>query len=328
LQAKVFYQPSDQGAEAALRTDVERRREAQLAAMLDREIGLPFEGWTHAQDDPRQEAWLRRTVSSIGARLAQVREAVVELADLRRHHLVLDLAAGSGLLTWEAVRRVPEGCVYAASANLEHVSTLQQRAERLDVLQRPFAFHASPSRAPSALSEARPGVVLDVVIGRDVTASIDEPVAWLGELGASVAPEGVLVLADTDAARAPRPSQWLRRTRHDAWADAFAEAEARVFDAFEPWNEARWAAWFSESDWRVRVVRDVASTSEVALTPALVRRWFGTEGAPGRFAQALANVWDDAEVDEARVRFEASISGEARPWRTVTSIVRAKRDVR
>ncbi len=34
LQGKVFYQPSDQGYEAGIRTEVSRRREAQLAAML------------------------------------------------------------------------------------------------------------------------------------------------------------------------------------------------------------------------------------------------------------------------------------------------------
>jgi putative ATPase len=35
LQGKVFYQPSDQGYEAGIRGEVTRRREAQLAAMLD-----------------------------------------------------------------------------------------------------------------------------------------------------------------------------------------------------------------------------------------------------------------------------------------------------
>jgi putative ATPase len=37
LQAKVFYQPSDQGHEARVRDEVARRREAQLAAMLEDE---------------------------------------------------------------------------------------------------------------------------------------------------------------------------------------------------------------------------------------------------------------------------------------------------
>ncbi len=37
LQGKVFYQPTDQGYEASIRTQVARRREAQLAAMLESE---------------------------------------------------------------------------------------------------------------------------------------------------------------------------------------------------------------------------------------------------------------------------------------------------
>ena len=110
LQGKVFYQPSDQGYEAQIREQVARRREAQLAAMLAAE-DEHVEVLTFSPDDPGRERWLQRTISGAGERLGELRDRVLDACRLQRHGLVLDLNAGSGLLTWEALRRVPEGGV-------------------------------------------------------------------------------------------------------------------------------------------------------------------------------------------------------------------------
>jgi precorrin-6B methylase 2 len=54
----------------------------------------------------------------VGEQLEVVRDRLFTLAQLQRHHVVLDLNAGSGLLTFEALRRVPEGGVYACTRHL------------------------------------------------------------------------------------------------------------------------------------------------------------------------------------------------------------------
>ena len=72
---------------------------------------------TYGEADRASESWLQRTISQSGPQLAKVRDQVFALASLQRHHIVLDLKAGSGLLTWEAIRRVPEGGVYACTQN-------------------------------------------------------------------------------------------------------------------------------------------------------------------------------------------------------------------
>ena len=104
LQGKVFYQPSDQGYEAQIRVQVARRREEQLAAMLAAE-DEHVELLTFSPDDPGRERWLQRTISGAGERLGKLRDRVLDACRLPRHGLVLDLKAGSGLLTWEALRQ-------------------------------------------------------------------------------------------------------------------------------------------------------------------------------------------------------------------------------
>src|SRR5690606_8655046 len=113
LQGTVFYQPSAMGHEATVRDEVMRRREAQVAAMAEAEEESRGPRGTARRPLPERsvDRWLERTVSRAGERLAIVRDHLFALAGVRRDDLVLDLAAGTGLLTWEALRRAPNGQV-------------------------------------------------------------------------------------------------------------------------------------------------------------------------------------------------------------------------
>ena len=62
LQGRLFYQPSDQGYEKGVQEDVARRREAQLEAMLARQIYEPNsagEVLTNSPADRRSDGWLQ-----------------------------------------------------------------------------------------------------------------------------------------------------------------------------------------------------------------------------------------------------------------------------
>ncbi len=147
LQGKVFYQPSDQGYEAQIRVQVARRREEQLAAMLAAE-DEHVEMLTFSPDDPGRERWLQRTISGAGERLGKLRDRVLDACLLPRHGLVLDLKAGSGLLTWEALRRVPEGGVYALARSRRDADALRQLAERLPAPERPIVMEGRIGELP------------------------------------------------------------------------------------------------------------------------------------------------------------------------------------
>jgi putative ATPase len=143
LQGQVFYQPSDQGYEDRIRQQVARQREAQLAALVEGfGVALP-EVLTFSPTDSASERWLQRTLSQTGERLAQVRDRLFALAQLQRHDLVLDLNAGSGLLTWEAIRQVPEGGVYARVEQATDAQALEEQAALLPQLIRPIVVQSA-----------------------------------------------------------------------------------------------------------------------------------------------------------------------------------------
>jgi putative ATPase len=99
LQGRVFYQPSEQGAEGAIKLQVERRREAQLAAMvMGSGMEMP-EILTFSPNDAHSDRWLQRTLSQAGDRQAKIRDRLFVLLSPQRHHVLLDLNSTTGLLT-------------------------------------------------------------------------------------------------------------------------------------------------------------------------------------------------------------------------------------
>ncbi|MEA5579379.1 hypothetical protein [Anabaena sp. UHCC 0451] len=158
LQGQVFYQPSPQGFEGEISVQVARRREAQLAAMMSGLGTEPIEILTYSNTDAASERWLQRTLSQIGTQLANVRERIFTITQLQRHHVVLDINAGTGLLTWEAVRHVPEGGVYACVRNESDAQALREQAATLDEIRRPMVVTAKITELPAVLASQALGV--------------------------------------------------------------------------------------------------------------------------------------------------------------------------
>lgn len=135
LQGRVFYEPGDQGYERSIRLAVTRRREEQLAAMLEASPA-PTEILSTSPINRARDAWLGRAIAASGRSLGRLRDRLFEEAALARHHLVLDLLSGSGLLSWEALRQVPEGGVWAHTPDPGEAAALRQQSSRLPELER------------------------------------------------------------------------------------------------------------------------------------------------------------------------------------------------
>ena len=331
LQGKTFYQPSDQGAEAAVRTQVARRREAQLAAMLEERFDEPPEILTSSPDEPERDRWLRRTLSGVGARLGELRDAVLDAARIARHHVVLDLAASNGLLTWEALRRTPEGQVWAVAVDASSFDTLQQQAAQLPELARPVIVPSHAGGPAHAVAGARnpddPGLRFDALVGRNAFLGSDVGVVarqahdLLASGGSLSVVESVPLagqrlheLVDlqglpADAADAVRGSEEAARRqagarfrfRPDAAADALREAgfvdvavEERAFVQQRRWTQGEVLAWFARG------------------------------GEAATLGDRLAVVLDDDAQARVRDAFLAQLVGRDVPWRTVTALIHAR----
>lgn len=327
LQGQVFYQPSHQGYEATIQTQVAQRREAQLAALVDGGGALP-EALTYSPDDPARDRgassqknrWLQRTLSQAGDQLGEIRDRIFELAPPQRHHRVLDLNARTGLLTWEALRRVPEGGVYAWVHTSQDQAALAEQAAQLPELIRPVLVHADVEALVAQLESHTPGVRFERIVGRNAFGQVVNRDRFVEIVQGFLAPEGVVVLAET----IPRHSQ-----RISALVDASGLSQALV----KRWHQAEdaiahsttdprfnWQAdtldsLFRKAGFTVQLTDDVLHSS-IYVSAALLQRWFATGSTPPSYRDQLAEHLSTKDMATIQQSCQRQLQGKTVQWRS------------
>ncbi|MEL6763428.1 MAG: AAA family ATPase, partial [Cyanobacteria bacterium J06607_6] len=328
LQGQVFYQPSEQGYEQSIRTQVVRRREAQLAAMVEGTSTPSSESLTYSPANPARDRWLQRTLSQTGERLGQVRDRLFIALSPQRHHTVLDLNARSGLLTWEAVRQVPEGGVYARVDAEQDLAALTEQATRLPELQRPVIFQVTLAELPTALASVAPNVHFDRLVGRHVFSAIAPTAEFIQPLTEWLAPNGQLALSET----LPRESQRLwallpADTVEKSLGDRWRQAEEALYD--DPQNprfswDGQALAALIEAAGLVVQWSQAPAESDLWISPVLCDRWFDVAN-PASYRNRLAPALSDAELTTVERQLRRTLQNQTVPWRSTQLFLTATR---
>lgn len=321
LQGKLFYQPSDQGYEREIRDAVMRRREEQLAAMVEGEPAA-VEGLTYTPENAVQGRWLMRAVSNAARGLAHVRDRLFDDLDLRRHHLVLDLNAGSGLLTWEALRRVPEGGVWALAPDPAAAQALREQAEHLDALHRPIILEGDLVALPALLAaRGDEQVRFDAVLGRNSLLPLHDKAAALLSLTAVMASDAALRLAEAMPRQGQRLYELFEADLLDsklraAWRQAEEAIYAAPDDPLVNWTPEDLRLGLQQAGFMEISLELHSYQTEQLITPAQVARWF-SRAAQGRptYGDHLRRAWGDGAVSEIERLFKERLAGRTVPWR-------------
>jgi putative ATPase len=311
LQGQVFYQPSDRGFESTIRAKVTRQREAQLAALIE-SADTP-EGLTTSPSNSSLDRWLQRTLSQVGEKLGLVRDRLFELAAPQRHHLILDLNAGSGLLTWEAIRQVPEGGVYACVQTEKDYTALIEQAQTLDELARPVIV-----RSLSELEATQNLPRFDCILGRNALQAVFDKAIVLAQIAQLLQPQGVLVLAES----VPRHAQRLYRLLNPTWLDAdlldrLAQAEEAIYaDVSNPrvnWDTEDLQRWFKQAGLKVEI-QSTRSSTEIYLTADLCDRWFTPRPSSPTYADRLSHYLSPIEISQIQTLFTQRLHHQTVTW--------------
>lgn len=333
LQGRLFYQPSEQGYEQRIAETVNRRREAQLAAMVEG-VGLaPLENWTTSPTDRSRERWLQRTLSNTGEQLAATRDRVLGAADLQRHHLALDLNAGTGLLTWDLVRRVPEGGVWALTREARAGEGLREQSRRLPEVGRPMVFVGEPGDLPALLAQAgQSDVRFDAIVGRNALGREGDKAQTLAVQYGLLLAGGRLSLAEAVPGEGQRLYNLLDLGQLEAGLAArLKEAEEAVYahpnDPLVNWKPADLETWLREVGFESTSMQLEVGVSEVHIGPAMLERWFGPGGAGERetYATHLARALTAEEIALVRDLFARQVLNQTVKWRNVTAYLTGRR---
>jgi len=335
LQGRGFYRPSDQGYEAAIRTQVTRRREAQLAAMLESEITDPL-AWAveHAAPGPKPyNRWLQRTLSNVGEQLGRQRDRLFALTNIQRHELVLDLNAGTGLFTWEAVRRTPVGGVWTIAANERTAVALRQQAQNLADLARPTILVGRLSQLDDLIAGEKQGdVQFEVMVGRNVLTHVADKAALITILKAHLAPTGRIALVET----VPRHTQRLYKLVDttplgEKLGQKVAAAEEAIYqnpdDPMVNWDVNDLQTLFTEAGFGAVQVVEAPQSAQLPITPQYIARWFGETTSRKRqsYAQHLRKQLSAAEVQQVQALFQRQLVNQVMSWQSTIVYVLVER---
>jgi putative ATPase len=332
LQGQIFYQPSAQGYEAQIQTQVAQRREAQLAALREG-VGVAMpEVLTFSTVNTAQELWLQRTLSQSGAQVAKVRDRLFDLAQPQRHHRILDLNAGSGLLTWEAIRRVPEGGVYACVHAEADAKALKAQSESLPELSRPMILQASLQQLPRVLREQ--SIQVDCIIGRNILAGEADKakaVDWLSAIPQRGSLTGIapanqpgsnanpvkIALAELLPYRTQRlysllKSKWLEPA---LWA-RLVEAEEAIYNHsinHLNWNETELKTLFQHAGFTLEVVVEQMQMP-LYITQNAIQKWFAIAANTPTYQSYLNKNLTDAELETVESCFMQHVCNQTVLW--------------
>jgi putative ATPase len=333
LQGQMFYEPGDIGYEREIRQQVVSHREAQLAAMLEVDSVPPGEILTFGKPNRSYDRWLQRTIGRVGEHLAALRDRMIDAAQLQRHHVVVDLNAGSGLLTWEAVRRVPEGGVWALANTPPVAEALEQQASRLPEIERPVVLQGDLVTLPERLRERGEGDIrFDAAVGRQVLMRCRDKASALAGLRSYLRPEGRLILSEIIPRHGQRLSDLADLTELDVdLLSRLREAEAAMYqspdDARVNWDVEELEAALHQAGFALLTpLKREIQDEERHISAAQLARWFAAPDRAGRhmsYAGHLLTRLSADEVKRVETCFRRQLQDQVCPWRTTLVTVRA-----
>ena len=329
LQGKLFYQPSEQGYEAGIKQRVERRREEQLAAMVEPDSITRY--LTFSPASQARDRWLQRTVADAGVALGALRERIYAAVTVQRHDLVLDLHAGAGLLTWEALRRAPEGGVWALARDEQTAQALRQQSARLPEVERPTVLQGDLDALPALLAAAGdPALRFDLIVGRNALTLHPDKARALRIVAGLLRRGGRMSLAEAVPSRTQRIYALVERGDQpaelaDGWAAAEEALYARGDDPMVNWEaeDLRAAALAAGlQDVGLELLRQ---PRDLLVTQEQVARWFaaGSAGRPS-YAEHLRRMLTEDQVEEIRRLLERRLVGQVVAWHGSVALLVAR----
>jgi len=204
LQGKVYYRPSDQGYEARIKEDVERKREAQLESAGEDAF---VENLTFAPKDRNRERWMARTASMGSDLLLDIRDRLFSNVHIKRSDNILVLNASHGLLVWAALKHNPEGLTYAQVKNQSEWEYIDHYSQQLEELARPVVKIGT---AGEILSMMESDLKFEFVFARNLFTRLYESTQLLADLDAHLAPAGEIHLAEGIPSEGSTLSEFVR----------------------------------------------------------------------------------------------------------------------
>jgi putative ATPase len=330
LRGRIFYQPSRMGYEADINDTVQRRREVQLeAALAGGADSQPEEILSFSPPDKQRDRWISRTMQAFNTTLSTLRDEIFSGIPVRRHWRVLDINPGGGLLTLDALRRVPEGGVWSVAESEDEKSRLEGVLSSIPELERPEVLAAEHGSLKQLFGEE---VRFELIVGRNlVTRREDKAEIW-EDLAELLAPGGIISTADIIPAYGQRLSAFFSDgpgRLNEKEKGFLAAAEELVYgDRNNPllnWDETTVEAACAAAGLAVKRLETV-SLREVRVVPKKTAEGWVNTTSPGSYGEALRKTAGEKAGQIIADKMIAAIADQELPWHRTYLLLRVVHD--
>ncbi len=322
LMGKSFYTPSDQGYEQTIKESVVRRKEAQVAAMLEESAPDVYSARTQNNND-----WEQRSSTNSGKRLGKIRDTMLDLATLNDGALVLDINARSGLLSFECLRRMPQGTVWSLAHSRDDFNALKDLVSQLPSLHRPLLLETSfKTIQKDLLTAAGSTVTFDAILGRHTLVQIEDKVKFVKCLTALLGKKGRLVLAEPLHRESLRLSHFLKLSPQNI-QKRFEKAEEQFFNnqdnpAFN-WTLENLAQEINAQLTLSPSVHRYSHLSKRKIKPHEVDGWLSSSGRKKglTLGTVLSAIFNKKELSTLTKQIHAQFDNREIEWQSVEGFI-------
>lgn len=226
LKGRFFYKPSSIGYEASIQEDVVRRREAQMAVMIENNHD---EVLTYSPGDKTRDKWVNRVTSGRGLLLHEIREQVFNLLRIKRHERVLIGEEKSGLFLWEAFRKAPEGLVCGLIPDEREFALTEHYSQTLPENERPFIYNKNLLDFNCSNQPETEGVLFDCTAARDIIGIENDCTDILGAMHSNLVKGGRLAIAEQNRSGGTKLSEFLKDSIEYEILEKIRDIETKLY---------------------------------------------------------------------------------------------------
>ncbi|MEE3232902.1 MAG: AAA family ATPase [Candidatus Latescibacterota bacterium] len=328
LKGRVFYQPSEQGAEEPISQQVLRRRELQLEAVFEEH--QTTEILTNSPPDADRNEWLIRAAGQHSESLEALREKLLKHLRLQRHDVVLDINSGTGLLGWEIMRQTPEGGVWMHVKNSNRAKVLKEMAAHLSKIDRPVILCGPLSKLQEQIKEHVSSIRYNAICGRNVLSAESDKTAVVKTIADHIAPGGRIALSENLFFLAQRLYKLfdLKQKKMDLF-NRVVEAEEAIYQKSANqdlvWNEDDLQSLFLRGGFRPVTVERHTQKYHRHISKKDIDTWFapGTDAQP-TYSYYLSKTLESEEITSLHGIFLKSLSKKNVIWTSNQALVFVK----
>ena len=312
LQGRIFYQPSDQGYEAAIQDNVARHREVQLAAFLSQSA---------VEQSGNSNYWEARTMGSSGELLNEVRDRLLKWSKLSRNTLALVLNAGDGLLVGEFIRQIHEETLYALVDSSEEKQILSSMFNNNSSGIKPNIVQDSSSNPEVFKISA---LAFERIVGRNILQKHQDKTAFLKTLKPWISTEGIFVFAETVPALGQRLSELIPEDfLEPEFLKSLKTAEEEIYHSAENarsnWTPDTLRDELESADWNINRWQVKEFRTPTMIRTTQIEQWFAVqpESSHSSYGQLLSAHFSVNQLNNLQETFRSEVAGKVVEWRSV-----------